>query len=334
MKKTILLLFITLTGLGCTEPFTIETRNSPPVPVIYGVLTDEWKEQEIMISRSSAYFDNRPNEGIFNAQVVVQSSDNETFRFVEKYIGIPGLYVSEDAFAARIGTEYKLSVTMDFDDNGQPDHYEASTTILPPVAIDSIVLNPEEFMGRKLHVMNAYFQDPAGRNYLMFHVFYNDSLLTAKISDAALSNDELFDGQQVAAIVHNFPDISEKEKDKWNSEQQRRRVYLSENDKVEAAVSLVPKGYFDFITDCQKEQRGENPMFGGPASNITTNINNGLFCWIQCEEKFGLAEKCGKDLILTFITDFTSNNFFIRLSIEVFYSIFITNSPYINKFEF
>jgi hypothetical protein len=264
-----------ITGFGCTEPFTIETKNSPPVPVIYGMLTDELKHQEIMISRSSAYFDNQPNVGVSNAEVIIQSSNNETFRFIEKRDSIQGLYVSENTFAARIGTEYTLSVTMDFNGKGQLDRYNASTTILPPAVVDSVFLEPLELMGRKLHVLNTYFNDPAGESYLMFHVFYNDSLLTDKISNALISNDELMNSQQIAAPIYRFADISEKEKDQRPDDQQNRRIYLQDGDRVDAAVSVLPKGYFDFISQCQKEMGGENPMFGGPASNIATNISGG-----------------------------------------------------------
>ena len=33
--------------------------------------------------------------------------------------------------------------------------------------------------------------------------------------------------------------------------------------------------YYNFIYQCEMQQSGENPMFGGPAANITTNISGG-----------------------------------------------------------
>lgn len=264
---------ILLICFGCTEPFTIHTNDSPPVPVIYGLLTNKFEHQELMITRSSSYFDNKPNVGISNAEVIVQSSDNKFFKFIEKYDTIPGLYVSENAFAACVGTEYKLSVTMDFNGDSKLDRYEASTTILPSVVVDSIVIEPIDLMGHKSHILYAYFQDPVGdKNYMAVNIFHNDSLLTAKISNVGISSDELIKNQQVKASLFRFDDISEKEKD--SPENQKRSIYLQQGDLIEASISLISKGYFDFISQCRKEMGGENPMFGGPASNITTNISN------------------------------------------------------------
>jgi len=51
--------------------------------------------------------------------------------------------------------------------------------------------------------------------------------------------------------------------------------YVKQGDKITLCISLIEKGYHDFLLQCQSERRGENPFFGGPASNITTNITNG-----------------------------------------------------------
>ncbi|GHT46046.1 hypothetical protein FACS189440_03230 [Bacteroidia bacterium] len=257
---------------ACTEPIDINTDDSAPVIVIYGTLTNEYKYQEVMISRSSPYFDDEPNQGISGAQVTVQSSNNDIYHFLEDD-SIQGLYYSRNKFSAQIGVDYALSVEVDFDKDGIPDKYEASATVLPAVVPDSLSLDLVEMFGHKNYLLYLYAQDPPEENFYLFRVLHNDSLLTSKISRLIISDDALFPGQYMKGNLYRFDDISNWEADP--EENRERSVYLRPGDTIETEISLISKGYFDFISQCQREQSGENPMFGGPASNIETNISNG-----------------------------------------------------------
>jgi hypothetical protein len=270
MKQKIIILLFTFLS-ACTAPIDIQTDDSPPVIVIYGVLTNELKYQEINISRSAPYFDNEPNPGISGADVFVRSSDNKVYPFVESHI--PGLYYSRSPFVAQAGNDYFLTVEVDFDKDGIPDKYEATTTVLPVPEIDSLTIEPVEMFGHKNHILYVHAQDPPEKNFYLFHVFRNDSLITSKLTDIVISNDELFDNQYIKGDIYFFDDISEWEKD--SEEIRKNSVYLQPGDKLEVQLGLISQGYFDFINQCSREKNGENPMFGGPPSNITTNISNG-----------------------------------------------------------
>ncbi|GHT13855.1 hypothetical protein FACS189432_07360 [Bacteroidia bacterium] len=264
---TIILFFF-----ACTAPIDIETDDSPPVVVIYGVLTDELKYQEVKVSRSSPYFDNEPNSGISGAYVTVRSSDNTVYPFLESD-SIPGLYYSQSEFGAQIGMDYFLTVEVDFNIDGIMDKYEAETTILPVPAIDSLTIEPVEMFGHKNHILYVHAQDPPEKNFYLFNVFHNDSLLTQKLADLPVSDDELFNDQYIKGDIYFFDDISEWEKD--TEETRKRSVYLQPGDKIDLQLGLISQGYFDFINQCRSGKNGENPLFGGPASNIATNISNG-----------------------------------------------------------
>ncbi|GHU63292.1 hypothetical protein FACS1894123_05780 [Bacteroidia bacterium] len=270
-QKIAVLVFAFALLIGCTAPIDIQTDNSPPVIVIYGVLTDEVKYQEITISRSAPYFDDEPNQGISGAKVTVRSSDNKVYPFVES--NIPGLYYSRSPFVARAGNDYFLTVEVDFNKDGIPDKYEAETTILPVPQIDSLTIEPVEMFGHKNHILYVHAQDPPEKNFYLFHVFQNDSLLTEKLTDMIVSTDDLFNDQYIKGDIYFFDDISEWEKD--SEEDRKRSTYLQRGDKIDLQLCLISQGYFDFINQCTKEKNGENPMFGGPPSNITTNISNG-----------------------------------------------------------
>lgn len=269
------LLFLILTAFlctACTAPIDIQTNDSPPVLVIYGVLTDEFKSQEVMISRSSPYFAGAPNVGVSGAVVTVQSSENAHYSFVESD-SVQGLYYSQNPFKVQSDIQYDLSVEVDFENKGVKEKYEASTTVLPAVGTDSLSFETISFFGRKNHMLYLHWQDNPEGNCYLFNVAYNDSLLTNKLSEFRLTDNNLFKGQYVKAGIYRFNDIANWETD--SPENREHSIYLRPGDKVTVKAGLISKGYFDFIIQCQGEQKGENPMFGGPPSNIVSNISNG-----------------------------------------------------------
>jgi hypothetical protein len=262
-----------LFGNSCTEPITLETDDASPVIVIYGVLTDDYKKQEVKISRSSPYFDDVPNQGVSEANVVVRTSDNLFYRFLEDD-SIKGRYFSESEFSVRAGIDYMLTIDVDFDKDGIPDKYEATTTALPSPQIDSLSFESIDLFRYKNHILYIYMQDFPEKNNYLFNIFRNDSLLTGKLTDFVVTNDDLFNGQYIKGDIYLFDDVANLSQG-GNRDEENRRIYLRDGDAVKVELGQIPEGYYHFILQCRKEKNGENPMFGGPSSNIVTNISNG-----------------------------------------------------------
>jgi hypothetical protein len=269
--KSLISLLLPVLFFSCTEEIIIHTDNSKPVVVIYGELTDEFTHQSVKITWSSPYFDNQPNAGISGAAVKIVSSDDKTYEFFENDT-VPGLYESKAKWAIKADITYSLKVEIDSE--GDVKTYEASTTILSPIAIDSIAIAPIDIMGYKHYAVNLFGNEPEGEDFYLCKYLVRDSLITTKISQYLMLNDVMFDGQYVDGFTLSFFDSIEN----WEKVPERMRnqsVYLSPGDKVELQMSRVSKGFFDFVIQCQSEMHGSNPFFGGPPANITTNISNG-----------------------------------------------------------
>ncbi|MDR3338563.1 MAG: DUF4249 domain-containing protein, partial [Candidatus Symbiothrix sp.] len=273
LNITLLFIIGMLLANSCMEPITLETNDSPPVIVIYGILTDDYKKQEVKISRSSPYFDDVPNQGVSEANVVVRTSDNLFYRFLEDD-SIKGRYCSESKFSVRAGIDYMLTVEVDFDKDGVLDKYEAITTALPSPQIDSLSFEPVNLFRYKNYILYAHIQDSPEKNYYLFNIFRNDSLLTGKLTEWIVADDVLFNGQYVKGDVYLFDDEANSNQS-GNQDEERRRTYLRDGDEIKVELGQIPEGYYDFIMQCRSEKSGENPMFGGPSSNIVTNISNG-----------------------------------------------------------
>jgi hypothetical protein len=271
MKKYLLFCFFYpfLLCIACTERIDIHTDGSEPVIVIYGLISNELRQQEIHISRSSPYFDKQGIVGVSDAKVIVQSSENKTYEFFENPAA-PGYYFSSGPWSAKPEVNYKLSVEVDFNHDGFPEKYEASASIIPPAYLDSVKL-----VQRHLdYTLNVYGQDAETTDYYLFRFAVNDTLMTTKLSQYTLIDDVAINGQYIPGlIIRFFDDIAAWEKD--TDENRQESIYLKTGDKLDVKMSLVTKEYFEFIRQSVTELRRKNPMFGGPPSNIITNISNG-----------------------------------------------------------
>lgn len=268
-------ILISLLGIAssCTAPIDIDTDESDPVIVIYSVITEELTHQSVRLSSSSPYFSNESNPLISGAIVQIESSGDKIFIFQESDTA-KGLYFSEELMAGVQGVSYKLTVDVDFDGDGIKERYEANMTMPYKIELDSIELEKKRIMGKQFYAVNIYGEEPPTEDYYLFKYAVNDSLISGKISKYECSSDEFFNGEYINAMtVRYFNDIENE--DDYDDDDNEDRVFLTAGDKVTLTISRIEKGYFDFVTQCQNEMYGENPFFGGPASNIYTNITNG-----------------------------------------------------------
>jgi dimeric dUTPase (all-alpha-NTP-PPase superfamily) len=272
-KYLLITAFIISLLASCVEPFDIKTNNSPPLIVVYGHLTNEFAYHEIQISASSPYFDTKLNQSISGADVQIISSENEVFYFKET---IPGRYFTIDKVAGSPGATYSLNVEVDFDNDGIKETYSASSTMLSAVKVDSVELKHIKLMGYQFYSLNFYAQDPPSEDYYLGRYKINDSSVLTNINQLSSIRDITFNGRYInGQAIQRFRDINDKDIIEKENDDTDNNIYIGVGDTIAFSLCHIEKGYYDFIHQCQKEISGENPFFGGPASNIATNISNG-----------------------------------------------------------
>ena len=268
-----LIVGILLVFAGCTEAFDMRTDDADPKIVIYGALNTNQNLQEIQISSTSPYFSQVPNPPVSGANVIITSSQNEEIEYMESPVK-PGTYCAVNSWSPTEGETYTLSVEVDFDNDGYPESYEATTTVPSSLELDSIRVTPITIMGHDNYAINIYGQDPPEENFYLFNFYVNGELTNSEITNYIITDDVFFNGEYINGItVQYFDAISEYEKD--SEEVRKQSTYLDSGDLLDVETCMITKGYYDFLSQCMSEKRGENPMFGGPPSNIISNISNG-----------------------------------------------------------
>lgn len=275
MKYLILYLGILLSLFtSCTERIDIDTTNSDPVLVIYGCITNELTYQKVEVSRSSPYFDDQPNQGISGAKVTISSSSGDEIWQMEESKSDKGQYLTIQPVAANASERYMLKVEYDFNNDGTTEVYEAVTTVQQPFEIDSAKINSLNIIGRHQYSFNIYGQDSSEKDFYVCKFLVNDSLVSSSISQYILFDDKIINGAYLNGLmITSFADV--KEKADYGDDIPDYLFFVESGDKITIEISRVEKGYYDFIMQCQQGIDGENPFFGGPPSNIDTNITTG-----------------------------------------------------------
>ncbi|NER16370.1 DUF4249 domain-containing protein [Spongiivirga citrea] len=132
-KNCVIILVLSITSFlnnACLETFEPGTETFEDILVVQATLTNEMKQQEVILTRSFRFEDDMPN---FESQatVTVSASNGNTYSFSEV---LPGTYTSDIAFAAQANTEYQLNIqTTD------GSSYNSRPVTLPAVSkIDAI----------------------------------------------------------------------------------------------------------------------------------------------------------------------------------------------------
>jgi len=277
---------------SCTEEITLNTYDSDPVIVVYGTVTDLPIHQEIKLSKSTGYFDQNHNTKISGATVTITTGSGTVYDLKEDS-SQPGTYRTVDVLTGVPGESYHLKVLVDFNGDGVMETYEADATMPVKVALDSLTVVNEILVGYSYYSFNLYAQEPKGENYYLCQYQINDTLYS-KLSQQSLLDDITIENQYIDGLSCNYlPDATQRDKYEDNTDYDTM-VFVTEGDKIKLFFSNISKGYYDFVLQCQDEKDGENPFFGGPFSNITTNISGGgvgYFSAFAIDEKDAIATK-------------------------------------------
>ncbi|KXX68464.1 DUF4249 domain-containing protein [Flammeovirga sp. SJP92] len=120
---------------ACEKVIDVDLKDAAPSIVIEAVLMEGENDFVVKISKTAPYFDNSPSEKIDHANVTLKFNDEE-IDIPNSGNGIYSLPVN-----ALINTEYHLEVNVD------NETYNASTTMLDKVMIDTIYSEFEEGFG-------------------------------------------------------------------------------------------------------------------------------------------------------------------------------------------
>lgn len=121
-KNACILFLACIANSSCTEQYLLQSSNFEEALVVEATITNEYKKQEIKISRTFRFEENGPKFETA-AQVYLTDNSNNKYTFEENN----GKYTSSTEFKAELGRQYRLSIITK---DGKK--YESSPELLTP----------------------------------------------------------------------------------------------------------------------------------------------------------------------------------------------------------
>jgi hypothetical protein len=149
-------------GIGlvsCVEPFVAETETFVSALVVEATITNELKQQEVVLSRTFVFEENGP-EPERNADVQIEDDMGTTYPLTEIN---PGTYRSIQAFAAAQGRSYRLTIRT-----AAGHSYASAMRPLTPVAeMEEVYAERTTIGGNEGMAIRVNTTSPSGqaRNY-------------------------------------------------------------------------------------------------------------------------------------------------------------------------
>lgn len=259
---------MTLFVTSCREPMKIDMQEGVMLVGISGSITDEFKYQEVIVSRTTPFYTDDLPERISGATVFVLDG-NDTIHYQESEEA--GRYLTLEPMAGEPNHTYRLSV--DFYDEEGHQHFYSETTMKENVEqIDSIKVKDWKFNALELeHYLGVYpyFQttdDP--KTYYMVRVSINHE----DIGGDTLTKCEIFETMGFAGIYFNGPlmVLLGGEFPVYGLDQRDSLKVVHRGDTVTMDLWSIPRDYAHYIAEIATNS-GTNPMMGTP-SNVRTNI--------------------------------------------------------------
>jgi len=257
-RALIAIVLLSFSVAACTDRIEIKTDDAPPHLVIYGYITGDTIRQSVKITRSTGYFATEKPGGISNAIVTITSEDT-SFVLIENPEE-PGLYQTETVMAGVEGNTYSLTVVVDFDEDGIPEEYKASSLLPYTIQPDSIQIRPSSSFDDFLEVLlyGQLFEE--GINYYSIHVAANQKVLNDSLHGFMIVDDEYLGRDITRGVACFYFDPTEDE----------TLVYAG--DTIKLRLDVLTKEFAEHINKAQEEISGSIPIFSGPPANIGTNI--------------------------------------------------------------
>jgi hypothetical protein len=235
----ILLLF------GCEKVIDVDLNDAHPQVVVEANISKFPFMAEVKLSKTGNYFGEGESEKIKNANVVVKSSQGESFRFTETEKGV---YKSTEI-------EPTENITYNLTIKTENEIYESESTLNPAIPIDSLNYFFDKGFAffDKGYIVRLYFADPVNtRNFYRIKIYEND-ILHDNPKSFIVFDDRLIDGKQIKVTLRgNIFDVG---------------------DTISIQLISLDKRAYEYFNTF-KELINVNAGSAAPA-NPTSNISNG-----------------------------------------------------------
>lgn len=247
---------------GCEKVIDIELDEGTSQLVVDAFLTNQMKEQKVILTMTSSYFDNSPSPVVTGAQVqLTDEITNIAYDFTD--IDNDGVYTWTPAINDTLQTGHLY--TLNIISNGE--NYISQSLLNPVPPIDSMAYEFQPAQPPAItegYIASFYAIDIPGRvDYYWIRTTRNDTLLNDP-SNINISTDGAFTGSASDGFTFILP--------VRQAITPFDRLYQL-NDSINVELWSINEETFYFLSEAQSQLTNAG-LFAEPPANVPTNIYN------------------------------------------------------------
>jgi hypothetical protein len=254
---------------GCEQEVDLGLPVTPSKLVVEGWI-ENGKTAEIILSHTAPYFSvidssTLPDFAESHAKVTLYAgTDEEILTLKPNQAYFPPLVYTSVSMTGQIGNTYSIEVVL----NG--DTITATTTIPPPVELDSVWLAPEPGMENRYRLWVRLSDNPAEENY--YRLLYQRKGKDSQYVSANIStfSDKLYNGETVEmGFLRGFSSMLALEDEN----------YFEADDTVSVKFCTIDVAQFNFWNVYQNEVLAASNPLATSNNQLNSNIVGGLGIW-------------------------------------------------------
>ena len=276
--KSIFIIILVPFLMACDDEITLKTSSAESVLNIDAWINNKPETQNIYLTLSQDYFDNKNLPPVATgAQVTLTDDKGHIYTFIEDTKSAEGAYrwqPNVGEVLGVVGTSYTLHVVY------KGETFKATSTMKRVPSVDSLSLSYREGIGRMDDSYRAEFwaTDLAGKGDTYWIRAYKDKQLLNKASeittayDAGTTSGSGFDGVTFITPVRQGINANDVDDD------DRPVSPLSNGDSVYVEIHSINLAAFNYLAEVVSQANrtgGISELFtSAPLANVSTNIVN------------------------------------------------------------
>ena len=229
MKKFSFLLFIALL-LGCTEPYLLQTSDFEEALVVEATLTNEFKKQQIKLSKTYRLEASGP-EFISDAEIFVEDDMGNIYNFIEGN----QVYESENEFQAIADRKHKLTIKT-----GGKTYTSTQETLTKVNPIQSVEVTDETINGVRGAEIKVNAFDPTNSSKYYRYEFEETYKIIAPKTSQYIGTVAPSPGNQLILTQRSSEEIRTCYSTEKSNEILLQTTSNSSEDRINYTVRFIP----------------------------------------------------------------------------------------------
>jgi hypothetical protein len=243
-------------GTSCQKVIDVDLNSAAPQIVIEANVSDQPGPDTVLISQTVNFDQTNTFPPVSGARILISDNAGNTDTLSEP---APGTYITSH-LQGTPGRTYTIDVSV----NGKS--YVASSTMPPPVNIDSLTLENLTFGRNSRQVIDVHFKDPAGSaNYYRFVEERNG----IRLNFIFLIDNRVQEGDNITSILFADDDT------------------LFSGDIMTVLLERIDKNVYNYFTTAREISNQGGAQLASP-TNPPSNFSNGA---LGCFSAYAVRSK-------------------------------------------